>query len=592
MKRSLMLLGMMAALCGCQDSQQTDTAVPEPSGAAPAEGVLARFDGGTVTTADVDAHILRLPADERPAPGADLDAWYDELIRNLVVNRRLLAEALETGLQDTSDFQLRHTAVRRQLAVQSCLADWAPESGDVSAEEIRAEYDARAEQFQAPERRSTFHIYRRFEPGQTASEAESAMFELRERILRGENFQRLAQSESDSESRHRQGSIGWIVRGQLPQAFEDLVFSLEEGVPSRPLVSADGVHLFQVDEILPARTPSLREMAPGLKAHLEAASVNEALDEIAARNTAPTARMVDRDELDRLIEQGREEAPVLTTDDYELTLGQFRLRLGRSLGEQALPGSGGSGRVSTDTAWAALERLLRHEKAFEQCDREERIDEAAVARLMSDWEAGALTARMREQRLLDRVTDNEERLKLFYQSNIGQFTPAVQWNLRRLLVTFDEAARGKALMTQMEAASAGDAPGLEALQAVMGGEIEDLGWNTLRQMGALNPKLPPLVSPVGDGALVAPLNTEQGLALFQVMARREFEPRPFEDVRDVVAEAFLRQYTSEEYDGLEREILESVRFELFPDRLSDLRAAGRPGPEITAERLDALFEES
>lgn len=592
MKRSLMLLGMMAALCGCQDSRQTDTAAPETTGTAPGEGVLARFDGGTVTTADVDAHILRLPADERPAPGEDLDAWYDELIRTLVVNRRLLAEARETGLQDTNDFQLRRTAVRRQLAVQSCLADWAPESGDVSTEEIRAEYDARAEQLQAPERRSTFHIYRRFEPEQTASEAESVMFELRERILRGENFQRLAQSESDSESRHRQGSIGWIVRGQLPQAFEDLVFSLEEGVPSRPLVSADGVHLFQVDEILPARTPSLREMAPGLKAHLEAASVSEALDEIAARNTAPTVRMVDRDELDRLIEQGREEAPVLTTDDYELTLAQFRLRLGRSLGEQTLPGSGGSGRISTDMAWAALERLLRHEKAFEQCDREERIDETAVASLMSDWEAGALTARMREQRLLDRATDNEERLKLFYQSNIGQFTPAVQWNLRRLLVTFDDAARGKALMAQMEAASAGDTPGLEALQAEMEGEIEDLGWNTLRQMGALNPKLPPLVSPVSDGALVAPLNTDQGLALFQVMARREFEPRPFEDVRGAVAEAFLRQYTSEEYDGLEREILETVRFEVFSDRLSDLRAAGRPAPEITAERLDALFEDS
>ena len=45
------------------------------------------------------------------------------------------------------------------------------------------------------------------------------MLELRERILRGENFQRLAQSESDSESRHRQGSIGWVVRGQLPQTF-------------------------------------------------------------------------------------------------------------------------------------------------------------------------------------------------------------------------------------------------------------------------------------------------------------------------------------------------------------------------------------
>jgi len=592
MKRSLMLLGMTVALCSCQDTQRTDSAVPGLPDTAPAEDVLARYDGGTVTTRDVDAHILGLPANERPAPGEDLEAWYEDLIRTLVVNRRLLAEARAAGLQNTDDFRLRHIAVRRQLAVQSCLADRAPESGEVSAEQIRAEYEARAEQLQAPERRFTFHIYRRFEPKETATEAESTMLELRERILRGENFQRLALSESDSESRHRQGSIGWVVRGQLPQVFEDIVFSLEEGVPSHPLVSADGIHLFQVDEILRARTATLRESAPVLKAELEAASVSEALDEIAARNTAPSAKMVDRDELDRLIEQGREQAPVLTAEGYELSLEQFRRRLGRSMGDQGLPGSGASGRVSNDAAWAALERLLRHEKAFEQCDREGRIDDNAIARLMADWEADLLTARMREQRLLDRVARNPERLRLFHQSNIGQFTPAVQWNLRRLLVTYDDAAKGKALMARMEAASAAESPGLDALQIETGGKIDDLGWNTLRQMSGISPKLPTLVSPANDGELVAPLNTDQGLALFQVVARREFEPRSFEEAKDAVANAFLRQYTSEEYDGLERDILDNARFELFPERLSTLRELGQPMPEITAEQLDALFEES
>lgn len=592
MKRLLMLLGMTAALCGCQDTQQNAAAVPESSGAAPAAGVVARFDGGTVTISDIDAHILALPAGERPAPGEDLDAWYDQLIRTLVVDRRLLVEARETGLADTDDFRLRQTAVRRQLAVQSCLAEWAPEAGDVSAEQIRAEYEARAEQLQAPERRSTFHIYKRLEPGEEASEAESAMLELRERILRGENFQRLAQSESDSESRHRQGSIGWVVRGQLPQTFEDIVFSLEEGVPSRPLVSADGVHLFQVDEILPARTATLQEVAPSLRAQLEAASVSEALDEIAALNATPTARIVDRDELNRLIEQGGEQDPVLMSPDYQLTLAQFRLRLGRSMIDPGSPGSGVSGRVSTDAAWAALERMLRHEKVFEQCQREGRIDETAVARLMAIWEDNALTARMREQRLLDRVNADPQRLRLFYQSNIGQFTPAVQWNLRRLRVAYDDAAMGEALMTRMEAVSAADTPGLDALQRETGGEIDDLGWNTLRQIGGINPKLPPLIAPAGEGELVAPLNTEQGIALFQVVARREFEPRSFEEVRDAVAEAFLRQYTSEEYESLEREVLDAAGFELFPERLDTLRAIGRPGPEITAEQLDALFEES
>ena len=71
---------------------------------------------------------------------------------------------------------------------------------------------------------------------------------------------------------------------------------------------------------------------------------------------------------------------------------------------------------------------------------------------------------LREQRLLDRVDADPQRLRLFYQSNIGQFTPAVQWNLRRLRVAYDDAAMGEALMTRMEAVSAADTPGLDALQ--------------------------------------------------------------------------------------------------------------------------------
>ncbi|MEX0914398.1 MAG: peptidyl-prolyl cis-trans isomerase [Wenzhouxiangellaceae bacterium] len=598
MRRSITLLGVVALLCGCQDARQTNTGdsqIPRP---VPAENVLARFSDGEISAADVDAYILQMPADERPAPGADLNAWYAELIRTLAVDHRLLNDAQDAGLQHSKEFELRRTASDRQLSVQSCLAGWKPGLDDISSDDIRAAYEARADQFQAPERRSVYHIYRRLDAGQDISALETGMVALRDRILRGENFQRLARSESDSESRHRQGSIGWVARGQLPAAFEELVFSLDEGVPSRPLAAPDGVHLFQVDDILPERQLSLQEAAPVLRQQLEAAAIDAALDQISTMNTSPSVEIIDRVTLERLIEQRAEQDPVLIAKDHTLSLEELRLRLGRVMGEQAVAGNGGPARLSNDLAWKFLNRIYRHETVYEYCAREGLIAEDAVARLMADWETRALVNRMRQQRLRERVTADSDRLELYYQSNIGQYTPPVQWKLRRLLIPFEDANQAKTLMARLEDLAATNAVGLEAVQDNLGGELQELDWTTLHQMGRINPKLPQLVSPLDNEALAAPLHVADGLALFQVLGRREFEPRPFDEVKDEVAAAYLRQYTSDVYEGLEADILDGIRFELFPDRLDALRQAGlpRPGdsdsPEVTVEQLDALLSGS
>jgi len=601
MRPLLALPGALLLLCGCGDGRQPDTSAPETSDSPPAAGVLARFAGGVITAADLDTHILQIPASERPAPGADLDAWYRGLIRTLVVDQKLLLEAREAGLQHSEAFQLRRTAIERQLSVQSCLANWKPELGDISREDISAAYEARLEQMQAPERRSVYHIYRRLDAEQNAEALELEMLALRDRILRGENFQRLARVESDSESRHRQGSIGWVVRGQLPAVFEKLVFSLEEGVPSRPLVTADGVHLFQVDDILPERQLSLKEASQTLRTQLEAEAIAAALDEIASMNDAPAVQRVDRETLEQLIEQGAEQEPVLIAEDYTLSLEQFRLRLGRVLGDQIpsdrmATGHGVSARFSNDLAWQSLNRIYRHEAVYEYCRQQDLIARDAIAPLMTDWEARALVSQMRQQRLSERVMEDADRLRHFYQSNIGQFTAPVQWKLRRLLVQFDSAQQGKALMARLEEAAAADSIGLEALQRETGGELSDLGWKTLAQMRQSNPKLPQLVSPHEGQTLVAPLHVADGLALFQVLDRKQFEPQPFDEVRDEVAAAYLRQYTSDVYEGLEADILAGIGFELFPDRLDALRQTGLPqpgdSPEITVEQLDALLSGS
>lgn len=591
MARLIAPIGVLMALCACQDAERPASEFPAAQ-TAPAQGVVARFEGGEITIGDVDARILGLPANERPAPGADLDAWYGGLIRELVVDRELLESARREGLSDSEAFRLRRIAIERQLAVQSCLADYEDGLAAVTSEELDAAYDERQNDFVAPERRSTFHLYLREEAGDSTASLLARMGDIRDRALRGESFQRLAQSESDSETRHRQGGIGWVVRGQLPERFEEVVFSLEEGVPSQPLVDSGGVHLFQVEDILPERQLSRSEVANNLRAQLEADRIAVALDEVAAMNPSPKASIVDRETLERLVEEGEEQATVLVTDDYELSLEAFRLRLGRVLGEEAPAGEAGPGRISNDLAWQFINRLHRHEAAYEYCSSEGLVAQEAVARQVGAWQNRALTDRMRQRLLRERVLADTGRLELYYQSNIGQFTPPVEWQLERLRVPFDSAQEGKTLMARLEAASVANEVGLEALQQEVGGTLEPLGWLTLAQMRRINAKLPQRVAPLETGELVAPLRVGDLLEIYRTTGRMQPDPEPFEAVRDAVASAYLRQYTREVYEKVEAEILERADFELYSERLDALRDAGFSAPEITAEQLDALLSGS
>lgn len=591
MARLIAPVGVLMLLCACQDAERHASDAPATD-SAPAQGVVAHFQGGEITVDDVDAVILGLPPGERPAPGADLDAWYGDLIRGLVVDRQLLETARREGLHESEAFRLRRIAIERQLAVQSCLVDHEAGGEGATSEEIEAAYEQRRSEFLAPERRSVFHVYLRRDAGESMATLMDRMIEIRDRALRGESFQRLAQSESDSETRHRQGGIGWVVRGQLPDRFEEVVFSLHEGVPSQPVVDSGGVHLFQVDDILPERQLSLNEVAGRLRAQLEAEKIAAALDEVAAKNPSPRATIVDRDTLERLVEEGAEQASVLVTDDYELSLEAFRLRLGRVLGDEAAQGDSGTGRISNDVAWQFLNRLHRHEAAYEYCAAQGLVAQETVARQVDAWQDRALIGRMRQQLLQERVLADADRLALYYQSNIGQFTPPVQWQLERLRVPFDGAEQGEALMARLEAASVANDVGLEELQQEIGGTQESLGWLTLAQMRRINAKLPQRVAPLPEDALVAPLRVNDLLEIYRTTGRLQPDPRPFEEAKDAVAAAYLRQYTSEVYEKIEAEILGQVGFELYPERLDALREAGLSAPEITVEQLDAVLSGS
>jgi len=81
----------------------------------------------------------------------------------------------------------------------------------------------------------------------TEEEAQTRLHELRQRIIDGEDFSRLARLYSvDYTSGAEGGDIGWMEKGQTVKEYEDIANTQEEGKISEPFRSQFGWHILEV----------------------------------------------------------------------------------------------------------------------------------------------------------------------------------------------------------------------------------------------------------------------------------------------------------------------------------------------------------
>ncbi len=567
-----------AALIACHQ--------PSSKEGEPTDDVVARLGAVEITTAQVDARILALPATERPKPGQDLDAWYEEQIRELAIEHQLRAEAEATALSTDEAFLTARRGAEKQLAVQLCLADLRPEIEQITEDDLRNAYEARSESFSAPERRAAYHLFLRHAPGNSTEAARAEIEALRDQVLGGESFTRLAAVHSDSESRHREGALGWVIPGQLPGGFGDVIFDLEEGVPSEPVTTRDGFHLFYVDQILPARHITLDEARSGLQARLVAERQGAVLTELEAEiKPPPKAVLLDRPAFLSLVSAGDPDAVVLSLGDLELTLADLRRHLRQAL---AQPSANERGAPPAQLAWQQLEHLRRRELIYLHCQASGKIPTAELETKLANWQQQTLLAAQRQRRLIAIAGRDEGRLRLFYDNNIGNFSKPPTWHLRRLRISLADNAR--AVMARLEDAAVQGEPKLTTLHAELGGEIDDLGVKNLAELRRLEPKLPPLIAPLTIGKLSPPYRTAKTLDIVELVAREEAEPLPFAEIRERVAAAYVEQYTREVYRELSDDILQTAELQILPEGLAALREAGLPQPDISVEQLEELLE--
>ncbi len=526
--------------------------------------VLAETRLGPITVADLDRYILALPPAQRPDARQDRKEQYTAILRRLAIDALLLDEATLVGADQDPEFRWLERRIQRNAS-----SDWylstLPPADPIDIEEAREVYDAAGARYQREEKRRVSHIYKRFAPEEDQDQTVAALEDLRQRLLAGESFELLARDHSDSETRHNGGLIGEIKRGQFTEDFDQVVFALEERIPSEPVVTADGAHIFLVRDIFEARDFSFEEMRFSIIQELEAKRRGQRLKEAAEALPQPKEIFTPGpQEIGQILRLGDPATVVLRLGNFALTIGQFQEILQsqrRLLGAQHVP----------DFPIRLLEEIRHREIIFQHLEAKG-LDTVPQERLHAERDR-ELALYFARRKMTSWVERRPELMQHHYDNNRMRFASPLR--LRLSLLSIPLTDEGPAVMADLEAArqelDAGNQQ-MEKLATAHGGDVKDLGFVGAAQVQAMSPRAMQFVFLLKPGEHSPPYVLGKRLVMYQVVERQDPQARPLALVRDAVVQDYLTNYSAEVFAKLSEEMLEEAGFRVYDERLASLGA--------------------
>lgn len=159
--------------------------------------------------------------------------------------------------------------IRHDLQVEAVLDRVAAECEEVTDAEAELFYYMHPERFQVKERRTAHHILITVNDDFEENTEQSALkriHEIRERVCKkNSRFSEQAQKHSECPTAMHGGKIGHVEPGQLYPEIDDVLFTMQLGEISEPVLSPIGYHLIYCVEIEEPRTVPLTEVLPKLK---------------------------------------------------------------------------------------------------------------------------------------------------------------------------------------------------------------------------------------------------------------------------------------------------------------------------------------
>lgn len=198
--------------------------------------VLAVVAGKEITSADLDAFLGNLPAEQRQY--ASNSYFREQYLEQLIVLHALEKMADELELDMTDDYKKMLESLVRDIKARMAVNEIMKgiEVTDLEAETV---YKINPDNYSKPETVSAKHIL---------VAEEDACNEILAQIQNGEKtFEDAAKECSTCPSGQEGGNLGEFGRGQMVKEFEDAAFAAEVGAIVGPVKSQFGYHLIKVE---------------------------------------------------------------------------------------------------------------------------------------------------------------------------------------------------------------------------------------------------------------------------------------------------------------------------------------------------------
>ncbi len=204
-----------------------------------------------VRSYDYVAFSLADESEQTSATDAELQAYYDEHKEGFKTPEQVKVDYVVVSSDDFAN-KVNVTDAELQNAYQALVAETAPE--ERSASHILIETSDRSQ-----------------------DEAQAIAKEVEGKLASGESFASLAAEYSDDiGSKNDGGYLGYIEKGSMDEAFENTLFSMQQG-DVKEAKTDYGIHLIQLDDVSKVDVPSFDSEKAQLTEKLMADKTRDAL---------------------------------------------------------------------------------------------------------------------------------------------------------------------------------------------------------------------------------------------------------------------------------------------------------------------------
>ncbi len=235
----------------------------------PAPAKVTKVNGVAIPEARIDV-IVRMQAEQGTPDSPQLRA---AILESLVATELMVQEATRTGIAKKPEVQLQLDLARGQILSHAYRADFA-KTHPVTDSALKAEYD-RIRAGVGDKEYKARHILVDKE-----DEAKAIVAKLK----KGEKFEELAGASKDPGSKANGGALEWNSPAGYVKPFSDAMVKLEKGkYTEQPVQSRFGWHVILLEDVRPAKFPSLDEVKPQLTERLQQQALEKNVAELRAK---------------------------------------------------------------------------------------------------------------------------------------------------------------------------------------------------------------------------------------------------------------------------------------------------------------------